>query len=243
MFFLKNPNLPKKKVIAAVAWDCDATKNLEVEILIPTFPVSTLPYPLNFHADLQLHHMGGNTFLSCPEAYEYYKQKLSPLGAYIIKGETGLRCNYPEDIAYNIARIRGIAIHNTKYTDPEAKKYFSENGVILHHVNQGYSKCQVAVCGKNHIITSDPGIYAVATGCGLNTLLIEQGHIFLEGFDYGFFGGCAALTKPGELYLTGSIKNHPSRNKIYAFLEKHHIELFESAESPPVDIGSIICIA
>lgn len=243
MNFIKVPNLPEKKVRAIVAWDCEAVQKIQAEILIPTMPVKSLPYPLSLHADLQLHHLGGRLFLSCPEAYDYYSEKLRPFGACVLKGESILACNYPQDTAYNIARVGNLAFHNTKYTELAAKKHFSNNGIQLVHVNQGYAKCQTAICSENAIITSDAGIYKAAVNAGLDVLLIEPGHIELCGYNYGFFGGCTAITEPGRFYVTGSLKKHPSENKIRAFLEKHQLELYEATSNPPVDIGSIILIA
>lgn len=237
--FQKIPNVPKEKPQVLIAAPFSASNLLDFKYYIPTIPVSLLPKGLMYHADLQIHYLGDGVFVSCPETYEYYREKLGKIGARVVKGEKGLGGTYPSDIAYNVARVGNKAYHNSRYTDSKIKECFKENGIPLVNIRQGYAKCLTAVTGENSLITSDCGIYNAAIKSGADALLIEPGGIKLEGFDYGFIGGAAALIDKNKLFVTGSLKNHPSEHKIRSFLEKQEVELFES-EGTPIDIGSLI---
>lgn len=234
------PNIPTESGSLLICQESALLSKLSFRHYVPTVAIATLPPALQLHADLQLHHLGGGLFLSCPQTYEYYLEKLSPLGATVIRGSTLLSCNYPYDIAYNIARVGLCAFHNTRFTDPCAKSYYHTENIPLIHVNQGYAKCLTAVTGRNSIITSDAGIHRAALSSGASSLLIEQGSISLPGYRYGFFGGSAALISKNKFFITGSLKNHPSGHKIYDFLEEQELEPVLASECAPVDIGSLI---
>ena len=92
------------------------------------------------------------------------------------------------------------------------------------------------------VITADGGIYKAARLHGFDALLIESGGVSLEGFPYGFFGGCCGKISENKLFVNGSIKNHPSGDKIRSFLEKQDVEIVEGANTPPADIGSLIVV-
>lgn len=240
MFFSNVPNTAPKEASLLIAQPLSILSKLSFKYFVPTIPIPSLPPSMSMHADLQIHYLGGGVFLSCPEAYEYYCEKLFPLGARVIKGVYPVSGNYPGDAAYNICRVGECAYHNTKYTDPNAKLYFGKNKIPLIHVNQGYTKCLCAVTGKNSFITSDKGIFKTACQNSCNVLLIEQGYVRLEGFSYGFLGGACCLIPENKFFITGSLKKHPSRHKILDFLEKQELEPVEASQDLPVDIGSLI---
>ncbi|MBQ7718335.1 MAG: hypothetical protein IJT38_03465 [Clostridia bacterium] len=240
MFFIKIPNSAPKEASILIAQESHLLSKLSFKYFIPTVQIKSLPPSLAYHADLQIHYLGKGVFLSCPEAYGYYCEKLVPLGAKVIKGQADVSGNYPNDAAYNIVRVGSKAYHNTKYTEKTAKAYFEREDVTLIHINQGYAKCLTAVTGENSIMTSDAGIYNTACAHGTDSLLIEQGYITLDGFSYGFLGGASCLLPDNKFFITGSLKNHPSRHKILSFLEKQELEPVEAVQNPPVDIGSLI---
>ena len=240
MIFSRIPNTAPENASLLIAQSSPLLSGLHFGQFIPTVNIKELPSALSAHADLQIHYLGDGVFLVCPEAYDYYYEKLSPLGAQVIKGSVPVGRNYPDDAAYNIVRIGNTAYHNTKFTAPEAKKYFSENGIKLVHIKQGYAKCLTAVTGENSLITPDAGIYKAALENGAEALLIEQGYVTLRGFPYGFLGGASCLLPENKFFITGSLKNHPSRHKILSFLEKQELEPVEAGRDLPVDIGSLI---
>ena len=237
--FQKIPNVPQSKPNILIAAPCKAIEKLDFKYYIPTIQVASLPDGLKYHADLQIHYLGEGIFVSCPETYEYYYEKLGTIGAKVIKGNTCLGGTYPLDVAYNVARVGNSAYHNSRFTDSIILNHFKENGIDLIDIKQGYAKCLTAVTGKKSLITSDGGIYNAAIKCNADALLIEEGGINLEGYNCGFIGGAAALIEKNKLFITGSLKNHPSKHKIHSFLEQQEVELYES-EGTPLDIGSLI---
>lgn len=58
-------------------------------------------------------------------------------------------------------------------------------------VPQGYTRCCLLPVDDTSFITSDNGIAKALIAAGADVLTIEQGHIQLTGFNYGFIGGCA----------------------------------------------------
>ncbi len=129
-------------------------------------------------------------------------------------------------------------------------------------VPQGYTKCNTLIVDENSIITSDIGIYnaiysqpqflnkniaATDTLNGipaesapqLEVLLIEKGHIKLQGFDYGFIGGASG--RIGDtIIFNGNITQHPDYEKIAAFIESRGLKIKYFTEYALEDIGSII---
>ena len=238
----KLSNCPGNGALILIAQDAPALCKLNFKYYIRTKPMDILPPSMRCHADLQILYIGNNIFLSCPECFDYYKEQLSPLGAEVLCGVSYLEGTYPRDAAYNICVAGEAAFCNTKTADKAALSLLNENGFSIIHVNQGYTKCSTAVISENAVITADGGIYKAARLHGFDALLIESGGVSLEGFPYGFFGGCCGKISENKLFVNGSIKNHPSGDKIRSFLEKQDVEIVEGANTPPADIGSLIVV-
>lgn len=144
---------------------------------------------------------------------------------------------YPENIIYNAACTGKYFIHNIKYTDPELLAIVKPLEII--DVPQGYTKCNTLIVDENSIITSDFGIYNSCYGKHLEVLLIEKGHIKLQGFDYGFIGGTSGRVGD-KIIFNGDITQHPDYDKIAAFIKSRGLKLKYFTEYPLEDIGSII---
>ena len=240
MTFSPLSNCPCDGALLMIAEDMPALLKLKFKYYIKTKPLEFLPASMQRHADLQILYIGNGLFVSCPECFEYYKSQLEPLGAAVVCGSAALKGTYPCDAAYNICVVGKTAFCNTEIADKTALSLLSENGISIIHVNQGYTKCSAAVIGGHAIITADNGIYKAARANGLDALCIEPGGVSLKGFNYGFFGGCCGKVSKNKLFITGSLKNHPSRHKILDFLEKQETGIIEASENLPADIGSLI---
>lgn len=203
--------------------------------------IENLNYPVDTHIDMQLVHLGKNTFVCEKTLYSYYK-KVLPEHFNLLKGETHLGCNYPDDIAYNIAVVGNKVIHNFKYTDNVIKKYISENNLTMIDVSQGYAKCNVCVVDENSIITSDEGIYKKCVLYGMDVLKIRQGYIRLDGYDYGFIGGASVKINKNTLLFFGDVSKHPDYEKIKLFLLKKCINILCLKKDMLEDIGSVIVL-
>lgn len=242
-----NPFLPYKKPRFAIVdyrADKEIIKNIEkmnIEI-IKTIKCKELQEPVMGHPDMILHPVTYDTLILAPNVYDYYHNKLGDNGIKIIKGEKTLSRNHPEDIAYNVARIGKYAFHNIKYTDPKLRYYLEKNGIELIHVNQGYSKCSIAIVDDNKIITTDIGIHEKAVSKGINSIYIEPNIVDLPGYDYGFIGGAAGRISKDEFLITGIIENKVLKRKIHNFISDKGFTISYASEKRIIDLGTIIPI-
>lgn len=243
--FLKHPFIPENHVKLMLV-DGRTPEHILCKLssfgidLILTDPCNSVYPSISCHPDIQLHSLGNGNIVASPNMFENIKNKLSKYSFNIICGHSVLKSNYPEDIAYNIARIGNICFHKLDCTDPIVKKNLVVNGLTLVNVNQGYTKCSTAIISNSAIITSDKGIHKAALQNGIDSLLIVPGYIHLKDLNYGFIGGCTGLIAPGVLVTTGSLESHPEFKKVLEFLNKHKVEMISLTSSIPIDIGSLI---
>ena len=154
--------------------------------------------------------------------------------------ESSLGPEYPQDSTYNAACTGKYFIHNLSITAPELLQAAKQMGMILVDVNQGYTKCNVAILDEKTIITSDKGI---ADACEdypeLDVLLIAPGYIRLDGFDTGFIGGASG--RVGNVFIfNGNLAKHPDFARIVDFVESHGLTPKWFPEYQLTDIGSIL---
>ena len=187
--------------------------------MINIIEISDVTYkPVSSHPDIYMCSMGPGkpVFFGCPEK---------------------IGSKYPGNIIYNAACTGKYFIHNTKHTNPELLKQIPETVEII-SVPQGYTKCNTLIVDENSIITSDFGIHKLCYD-KLNVLLIEKGHIKLQGFGYGFIGGASG--RIGDtIIFNGDVSQHPDYEKIAAFIEDRDLKIKYFTEYPLEDIGSII---
>jgi len=240
-----NPFIPKGKASIAIIDGrvcneiIENLKRYGLEI-IKTCKCEELYDAISYHPDIVIHPINYDTVVVAPNVYDYYKDILTFFGIKVIKGERKLSRNYPENIAYNVARISRYAVHNTKFTDEKLKYYLIKEGIDFINVNQGYTKCSLAIIGENVGITSDPSIYKMLKNHNMDVLLIKEGSIQLPGLNYGFIGGATGMMSKYELLITGTLEEHPSLNEIRIFLKKHKIKPIYLSNNKIIDIGSII---
>jgi len=91
------------------------------------------------------------------------------------------------------------------------------------------------------IVTSDRSINTAAKNAGLDTLLIAPGHIDLPGYSCGFIGGASGRFLD-IIYLTGSIKDHPDRERITDFIDSKGLHMKILSDQTIFDAGSIFFI-
>lgn len=162
---------------------------------------------------------------------------------HLFMGNTNkLKNNYPGNIIYN-AVFTKVFIHNLKYTDENLLDFASKSGVQKVHVPQGYSRCCCLPVTDDAFITSDAGMEKELVRHGADVLFIQKGHITLQGFDYGFIGGCAGhlmINGKRTIIFNGNLTAHPDYEKIAAFIKDRDIEIIYFEEYPLEDIGSIL---
>lgn len=242
-----NPFIPKSFANLAII-DGRASENiissmnkLNIEI-VKTIKCDELLEPISYHPDMVMHPIDYNTLIVAPNVFEYYNEILSKKGIKVIKGERDLSCKYPNDIAYNVGRTKGYAIHNFKYTDELLMYYLKRKGLELINIEQGYTKCSMAIIDENALITSDYPLYRQLTSCGIDVLLIHPGNIDLKGFNYGFIGGSCGNLSKDTIVFTGELKFHPDAVKIEKFIKKYNKKILILSNDKIIDLGTIICL-
>lgn len=149
---------------------------------------------------------------------------------------------YPHDIAFNCAVLGKNLICNKKYTSCEIIAFAESNGYNIIDVKQGYAKCSTCIVAENAIITEDSGIAKQCSLNGIEVLCINKGYVKLEGYNYGFIGGCSGLIDASTLAFNGRIDLHPDFIKIKEFCKKFGVETVSLNNEPLCDAGSIIVI-
>lgn len=216
-------------------------KKLNLKI-IKTIKCEEVDESISYHPDIVIHTINHNTLIIAPNVFDYYADKLDGMGMNLIKGEKFLDRKYPDDIAYNIGRLSGVAIHNFKYTDEKLKYYLKKENLKLINVSQGYTKCSLAILDEYTGITSDYPMYKILTSLGFKILLIESGHILLKGQSYGFIGGSSGSLSKNKFVLSGSLEEHPNKEDILKFIDKNNKEAIFLSRKKIVDIGTLISL-
>ena len=239
--YILNPNLPKGEV-SAVAISCDAKKailslhTLNINtIIVPQNPI--LPKPVCTHSDLQLLHLCGNRiFIS---------------GKHLCAGELEQNFNinrigeelgntYPNDVKLNCKIIGNNIFLNKRTIAKEILEFVEYADMNVINVNQGYTGCSICAINESAIITDDESIFTAAQNFLNDVLLISKGSIRLDGYDYGFIGGCCGKIVENKLAVNGRIESHKDKYKIIDFISKHNIEAIELSDETLTDIGGIL---
>ena len=209
---------------------------------IKTIKCHELQEPVDGHPDMVIFPLNYGTFIVAPNVYDYYKKVLEDKGIKVIKGGKTLCRNYPEDIAYNVARIGRYAVHNTKHTDQVLKYYLEEAGVEFIHVNQGYTKCSTASISENKALTSDFLIHEKLISYNIDCMYIDPKIVHLKGYDHGFIGGCAGRINENIFLSTGKIYDENILIPLKQFIQAAGYIYEEASSRQIIDLGSLIPI-
>jgi hypothetical protein len=167
---------------------------------------------------------------------------LGSLGIKVIEGGKTLSRNYPEDIAYNVARIGRYAVHNTRHTDQVLRYYLEEAGIEFIHVNQGYTKCSVAALSDNKALTSDFLIHEKLKSFNIDCMYVNPKFIRLKGYDNGFIGGSTGLIDEKIFLSTGKIFDEDISLDLKKFIESAGYIYEEASSQQITDLGTLIPI-
>ena len=202
-----------------------------------------LPSPVASHADMLLFNIKDRIFANS----EYIQQNeslfslLSEYGYSVTPCHNAVSDKYPNDIAFNVARIGSCLYGNISHNAAEIIDYAKKNGIEAINVKQGYAKCSTVILGDKAIITADSTISDAAEKNGISVLKIENSPsaIHLLGYDYGFLGGaCGAFER--KIYFVGDISTHPSGVDIVNFCHVYGFETVSVLDGQLTDIGGII---
>ena len=241
MSYIKNPNLPDKKVtIAAISClageSIEKLNNLGIKTLIVK-PNVSLPKPINTHADIQMLHIKNN-LIFCQGEHLFREESSANFKFYKIKEKAGNL--YPHDVRLNCTIIGRILICNEKTISKDILEIAYKNEMQIINVNQGYSKCSVCIINDKTIITDDESIYTAAGKFLNDAVLISKGSVVLKGYNYGFIGGCCGKIDKDKIAFNGKIESHNDCNKIIDILQRNNTEIIELCDSKLTDIGGIL---
>ena len=219
--FLKNPNLPENMVSEVMLSDYkpEFKRELERMGIKATVPkmIENIEGSERYHADMSVLHIGGDKFL--------YADKLSEE----VTAEKPL---------LNICIFGENVICNTKTAYKPALEMLKDKKII--HTNQRYAKCCCAVISENAVITSDNGIYKICVANQIDVLKISVGDILLDGYAYGFIGGCCGLVSKDTLVFSGNVELHRDFENMRDFARNYGVELYSLTNEKLYDIGGII---
>lgn len=208
--------------------------------LLYTAPIAALPKNLATHADLAVCPMGNNRFfLDCSQTALF--AKLQAHGFCVSYGESTASRGYPADVPYNALQLgENRFLCNEKTVDISIFQYANAQNYAILNCKQGYTKCSVAPIRKNAVLTDDNGIAKTLQKNGFDVLQLEKGDILLQGFHYGFIGGCCTMLSQSEMLFLGDICLHRNGDAIKAFLQNYGITPICIEKTPLTDIGSLI---
>lgn len=240
--FLLKPNLPDRAAECVIMSDrlpqlCEElNKNYHTEILTPS-PLPAVTGSERFHADMSVCHLGGREFIS-HKAETRLNEKLSEYGAEVTLCDN-ITAAMPK---LNVCFLGDKAICCRKKTADEITAFCEKAGVNILDTKQSYAKCSVTVVSENAVITSDNGIAGLCKKNRIDCLLIPCGDIELDGYDYGFIGGCCGLLSNDLLVFSGDIRSHPAYRDIRSFAANYGVAIQSLGNNKLYDIGGIIPI-
>lgn len=237
---IEQPHLPTGKVCHLIAGKTlprtmsDKLKEENIQILY-TRPLPMVETSLSNHADLSVCPIHGGKVILAPSQVEL-KDKLISLGICVIMSEKEPHSPYPNDCALNFLYNNNKSIINSNvHTFTDYTKFIS--------VKQGYVKCSVAPVAQNAIITDDAAIARTASANGFEVCFVEKGDVKLNGYPYGFIGGCCGKIDCNVMAFCGDISLHKNYADIKRFLFNHGVEIYNVEPGQPLlDIGSLIPI-
>lgn len=158
----------------------------------------------------------------------------------VFADESELSPVYPGDVPYNAACTGIFFMHSLGVTSPRLLKAAQELGMSMIDVRQGYAKCSTVIVDERSVITYDSGIAAACEKQnGPDVLLVEPGHVLLDGYGTGFIGGTSGRTGD-KVIFNGDLSEHPDHERIRDFIEARGLECVWFDGYPLTDIGSII---
>lgn len=240
--FIEIPNLPKRDVAVAAASGTypEFIRRLQefgIEML-QIQPSKRLSTPVCSHADMLCHHLERDQIIVA-KGEETLLKEFRRLNFIVTESSSYLDDHYPDDILLNAARV-GHSVFAHKEIDNAVLDYYKRNKIHIEFVRQGYAKCSVAVIDQNSIITADEKIAEAASKFGANVLKISPGYIKLDGYNYGFIGGCCGLISNSKIVFTGDLHMHPDYLRIKNFIESRNIKIISLTDGELVDVGGII---
>lgn len=204
--------------------------------LIELLPNKELYDEISAHPDIQVAKIG-DSLLQAPNA--------NILLENAIIGNSKVGAKFPESVHYNVCCIGDYLLHNLNYTDSKILELADNSNMTKVHVNQGYTKCSIAVTSNNSCITTDKQIYKTLLSLKIDCLYIEEESIRLinkfglESKMRGFIGGASTVID-NKFILFGDKKNLKNLGRIEEHIKKYNLEFIDFPGLSIHDYGGVI---
>lgn len=239
--FLKNANIPEHPVC------CVIVSPLKPEIIgeLKKLGIRACCCPElknvagteRLHADMCLYHMGENELFCSGDVIGECETFFSGEGLLLHKTLQPVTAQKP---GLNVCALGNRIIYDPKCIDESLFGQLLTRGFFMIPTKQRYTRCSMAVVSENAVMTSDPGLYTLCRNNHIDVLRIRPGGIELEGYEYGFIGGCCSLLAPDILAFSGSVEKHPDFPDIRSFCRCHKVFPVSLSDNNLYDIGGII---
>lgn len=243
MEFLQNPNLPETDVVCAAMSGTYLSLVRRLQTLgikiITVDSNKNMSAPVSDHADMQIHHLGGNKII-IERTQQRIIEAFAVQGFHVIQSFGMAGNQYPGDVLLNAARAGNKLIGKLSALDKNINDYCFKNHLQIINVNQGYAKCSTVIVNDRSIITADQSIANAALKNEMDVLMIQPGYVELKGYDYGFIGGTCGKIGKNLIAFTGNIELHPDFTKIRNFCSLRNVNVLSLTNTPLQDIGGII---
>lgn len=200
--------------------------------VLPSF--DKIGSPVSSHADSLIYPLA-DSLLMHRDYYEENKELFSSLPFSVLTTDEEFSKGYPRDILFNALSVGSFVIGRC---DRISKYILKEKTAV--QARQGYARCSVLLL-NNAAVTADKTIARALLGIGIDTLLIQSGHIALDGCEYGFIGG-ASFVFDKTVYFFGDINTHPDCDMIVDFLSSHGYAAHSLSKDGLTDIGGAVII-
>ena len=193
------------------------------------------------HPDMLIFIGFGKLF--CHEKYygpncELIDRIVSLGGVELALSSEPVGADYPCDVLFNACLLGNRLICNKNTVSGLILRAAERSGCEIINVKQGYTKCSIAVVSDNAVITSDKAIADACKAAGIDVLPVNQGHVSLPPYDYGFIGGASGI-KEDNVYFCGSLDQHPDGERIKRFCQKHGRSAVSLSDGGLQDVGTL----
>lgn len=197
-----------------------------------------LPEPVSSHPDMPFYPLPDGKVLVGRDYYNENCEFFSRFGDVFTLDEKTPSGEYPFDVRFDCLGVNGVLYGKGGFVSETIMKCYSS----FLPVNQGYTRCSVAMLGNSCAVTADKGIAAALKNNGIDVLLIRPGHIELNGYGFGFIGGAGALISDGVYGFFGDLYTHPDGKAIAEFADRHKIKAVSLSGGPLSDNGGLLIL-
>lgn len=189
----------------------------------------------NDHIDLSILKIDNDIYIE-NSVFEYYKDFLKDYN--LIKVDVSDFKN--GEMVLNVAKNDKYFFHNERFT---TKEIFESLNLKREYVkiNQGYSNCSM-ICFKNHIITSDEGVFKSLKSKNINVELVTTDGIILNGYKNGFIGGTCGFLSDDTLLFYGDVTKYQDYDIIKRVADEENVKILFPKDEDFVDLGGIVSL-